>query len=114
MFSSKYQEFGVFITKAIYYFDQLMNFRAYLLWSNCDWIFDRSNRLSHIKQNSDYPVDIKGKNMKKVSCLRLILLICGISLAVGENLKQNNGISMASNDSTTNKGLFFTISFKFL
>jgi len=59
--------------------------------------------LSHIKQNSYYPVDIKGKNMKKVSCLRLILLICGISLAVGENLKQNNGISMASNDSTTKK-----------
>lgn len=51
--------------------------------------------------------------MKKVSCVRLILLICGISLAVGENLKQNNGISMASNDSTTKKGLFFTIHFNF-
>jgi len=41
--------------------------------------------------------------MKKVSYLRLILLICGISLAVGENLKQNNGNSMANEDSTTNK-----------
>ena len=47
--------------------------------------------------------------MKKVSYLRLILLICGISLAVGENLKQNNGNSMANEDSTTNKGLFFTM-----
>ena len=45
--------------------------------------------------------------MKKVSWLRLLLSLFGISLAVGENLKQNNGKSMANNESTQ-KGLFFT------
>ena len=65
----------------------------------------------YIQQNSDCLLDIKATKMKKVSWLRLILLICGISLAVGENLKRNNGILMASNDSATNKGLFFTIFF---
>ena len=44
--------------------------------------------------------------MKKVSWLRLILLLCGIALAVGENTKQSNGKSMAS-DESTQKGLFF-------
>ena len=51
--------------------------------------------------------------MTKVSYLRLIMLLCGIALAVGQTSKIDSdkvwNATTATNESTTAKGLSFTI-----
>ena len=48
--------------------------------------------------------------MTKVSDLRLIILLCGITLAIGETIKiKDSSNTTTANNKSTEKGLFFTI-----
>ena len=47
--------------------------------------------------------------MTKVSDLRLIILLCGITLAIGETIKIDSSNTTTANNKSTEKGLFFTI-----
>ena len=46
--------------------------------------------------------------MTKVSYLRLIILLCGITLAIGETIKTDSSNTTANNKSAE-KGLSFTV-----
>ena len=45
--------------------------------------------------------------MTKVSHLRLIILLCGITLAIGETIKIDSSNTTTANNKSTEKGLFF-------